>query len=441
MTEKINIKKLIIPLIFEQLLAVSVGMVDTLMVSTVGEVAVSGVALVDNLNRLIIQVMSAFCAGGVVISSQYYGSGNMKKTKKTCAQLDLIMLFASVLSMIVCLLFSRGILNLCFKGVEADVMDCAVTYLVVTSISYPFLASYNSGAAILRSIGDSKTGMNVSIVMNVINVAFNALFVFGLHMGVLGVGLATLLGRIAAAVIMRIKTESVKNPLKVEDKKDYLPDFGIIGKILKIGIPTGLESGMFQLGKLMVVGMITDLGTDAIAANSIAFQIIDFPNIPGGAIGLALIAVIGQDIGAGEKDMAIKDTKKMMKLAYIGDWSTKAILFIFVTFIVGAFNLSPSATETAILVIHCFCIASIPAWPLSFVLPNALKGAGDARYAMIIGILSMWLCRVLVSYILVKVFSLGVLGVWIGMFADWYVRAICYTFRFVSRKWLERKAI
>ena len=223
MTEKINIKKLIIPLIFEQLLAVSVGMVDTLMVSTVGEVAVSGVALVDNLNRLIIQVMSAFCAGGVVISSQYYGSGNMKKTKKTCAQLDLIMLFASVLSMIVCLLFSRGILNLCFKGVEADVMDCAVTYLVVTSISYPFLASYNSGAAVLRSIGDSKTGMNVSIVMNVINVAFNALFVFGLHMGVLGVGLATLLGRIAAAVIMRIKTESVKNPLKVEDKKDYIP--------------------------------------------------------------------------------------------------------------------------------------------------------------------------------------------------------------------------
>ena len=441
MNEKINIKRLVIPLIFEQFLAVSVGMVDTLMVSTVGEVAVSGVALVDNINRLIIQVMSAFCSGGGVISSQYYGSGDLKKTKKTCAQLDSIMIVSSLIFTAVCLIFSRGILGLCFRGVEKDVMDSAVIYLTVTSVSYPFLASYNSGAAVLRSIGDSKSGMNVSIVMNVINVVFNAIFVFGLHLGVLGVGLATLLGRIAAAVIMRIMTCSRKNPLKVEDKKDYLPDPSFIGKILKIGIPTGIESGMFQLGKLMVVGMITDLGTDAIAANSIAFQIIDFPNIPGGAIGLALITIIGQDIGAGQKERAVKDSKKMLKISYLGDWSCKALIFIFAGLIVSAFNLSASASETAVLVLHCFCIASVPAWPLSFVLPNAMKGAGDARFTMFIGIISMWLCRVLVSYILVKVFHLGVLGVWIGMFADWYLRALCFSLRFHSRKWLERKAI
>lgn len=441
MIDNKELKKLIVPLILEQLLGVSVGMVDTLMVSTVGEVAVSGVALVDNINRLIIQVMSAFAAGGIVISSQYYGSGDTSKTKRTCAQLEMLMMVFSMVTAIFCIIFSRGILGAIFGSVEDDVMNAANTYLIVTVLSYPFLGEYNAGAAILRSLGNSKISMNISIIMNIVNVGLNALFVFAFKWGVLGVGLATLAGRIVAGVIMKGMTVSSKNPLKITDMKDYIPEFVYVKKILKIGIPSGIENGMFQIGKLLVVSMVAVLGTNAIAANAIAYQIIDFPNIPGTAVGLALVVIVGQNIGAGDKELAVKNSKKLLKIAYAGDWICKITLLITAPFIVSAFFLSEESYVMAVTVLRCFAIASLPVWPLSFTLPNAMRGAGDVKFTMIISIASMWLCRIVVSYILIKWVKIGVLGVWIGMFADWYVRGICYTVRFVSKKWLIKKAI
>jgi putative MATE family efflux protein len=441
MIDNKGLKKLILPLILEQLLAVSVGMVDTLMVSTVGEVAVSGVALVDNINRLVIQVMSAFAAGGVVISSQYYGSGNLPKTKKTCAQLEMIMLIFSVVTAVCCVIFSRPILSTIFGSVEADVMNAANTYMIVTAISYPFLGEYNAGAAILRSFGNSKISMNISLIMNIVNVVLNGVFVFIFHWGVFGVAFATLIGRISAGLIMKKITTSDKNPLRVTDLKDYIPKFSYIKRILKIGIPNGIENGMFQIGKLIVVSMVATLGTNAIAANAISYQIIDFPSIPGVAIGLGMVVIIGQDIGAGDKEGAIKDSKKLLKLTYICDWICKLILFFTAPLLVSVFSLSAESSEIAVTVLRGFAAASILVWPLSFTLPNSLRGAGDVKFTMIISIASMWLCRVAVSYLLIKYTSLGVMGVWIGMFVDWYVRGICYTARFISKKWLYKKAI
>jgi Na+-driven multidrug efflux pump len=221
----------------------------------------------------------------------------------------------------------------------------------------------------------------------------------------------------------------------------YLPDGKFIGRILRIGVPSGIENGMFQIGKLMVVSMVATLGTNAIAANSISYQIIDFPSIPGTAIGLALVVLVGQDIGADNKTAAIGDTKRLVKMAFVGDWACKITLFAIAPFIVSVFSLSQVASDTAIQILRWFCIASIPVWPLSFTLPNALRGAGDVKFSMIVSVTSMWMCRIVVSYLLIMKFNIGVLGVWIGMFSDWYVRAFFYVSRFLSKKWLEQKAI
>lgn len=187
--------------------------------------------------------------------------------------------------------------------------------------------------------------------------------------------------------------------------------------------------------------MVATLGTNAIAANAIAYQVIDFPNIPGTAVGLALVVIVGQNIGAGNKKLAVTDSKKLLKIAYAGDWICKITLFITAPFIVSAFSLSEEAYTIAVTVLRCFSIASLPMWPLSFTLPNALRGAGDVKFTMLISILSMWLFRIVVSFVLIKYAGFGVLGVWIGMFADWYVRGICYTCRFMSKRWLKKKAI
>lgn len=439
--ESKRLRKLIIPLVLEQLLAVSVGMVDTFMVSTVGEVAVSGVSLVDNINRLIIQVMSAFAAGGIVITSQYLGSKDSKKAEKSCAQLEILMNLFTILNMIICIFFSRPILKLIFGKVEADVMDAANLYLIISSVSFVFFGLYETGTAVLRSQEDTKTSMVVSVIMNIINIVFNAIFVFGLRMGVFGVALATLISRAVAGIIMKAVLLSSKNKLRASYLKIYKPSDLLIKKILSIGIPSGIENGMFQIGKLLVVSMVATLGTNAIAANSIAYQIIDFPNLPGVSIGLALVVIVGQDVGAEDKQLAIKDTKQLVKMAFIGDWCCKILLFIIAPFIVSAFSLSDNATSMAVEVLKYFSILSLPIWPLSFTLPNALRGAGDAKFTMLISIISMWVCRIVVSYILVMKCNMGILGVWIGMFADWYVRGISYSIRFTKKKWLEKKVI
>lgn len=439
--EKGRLRKLIVPLILEQLLAVSVGIIDTFMVTKVGEAAVSGVALVDNINVLIIQVMTAFAAGGIVVISQYLGEKNEKMAHKAAAQLEVIISTFSILVMGILLLWGKHILNGLFHDVEPDVMQASRTYLGISAISFVFWGIYTAGSAILRCNEDTKTPMIISLTMNLMNVFLNAIFVFVMKWGVFGVAIATLISRAVAGIAMKIIMLTSRNKLRIKSITSYKLSGTVIKKILSMAVPSGIENGMFHVGKLLVAGMIATLGTSAIAANSISYQIIEFPNIPGNTIGLALVVIVGQEIGAGRKDNARKFTKQLVKYAYFGDWACKAVLFFAAPLILSFFSLSPETTATAILVLRCFCIASIPIWPLSYTLPSALRGAGDVKYSMIIGVCSMWAGRVLISYILVILLNMGILGIWIGMFADWFIRGISYLIRFRGEKWLQKKVV
>lgn len=438
---KEDIIKLVVPLMCEQLLAVSVGLVDTLMVSKAGDAAISGVALVDNINRLVIQIMAALATGGAVVCSQYIGRKDEENSRKSNAQLHLIMMAVSLMVLAIALLFTRQILTAIFGKVEADVLDNAVLYFTVTAFSYPFLALYNAGGSVFRSQGNSKISMQISIVMNIINIIANAVLVFGFRLSVLGVALATDLSRIVAGILMLYFIVQKKNPLCFKGAADFKPDTQMLSRILKIGIPSGIENGMFQIGKLMVVSMVALFGTASIAANAVGYTIIDFANIPAGSMGLALVTLIGQCVGAGEYDQAKYYTKKSLKIAYLGDWCAKLILFICAGMFCSFFNLSVEAYEIAVQILRCFCIASIPVWPLSFTLPNALRASGDVAFTMVVSIISMWIFRIGSSYILSIVCGMGVLGVWLGMFIDWYARGICFSIRYLKNRWLNRQLI
>ncbi len=437
--EKGRLRKLILPLVFEQLLGVSVGMADTFMVSTGGEAAISGVSLVDGLNLLVMQIMAAFCAGGVVIISQYIGERSADRIKSACRHLELLVNTFSLLVMTLFLLGGRHILRFLFGSIEADVMEAAVTYLMITAVSFVFWGLYSSGAAILRCYEDTKTAMKVSIVMNLLNVSLNAYLVFEAKMGVMGVAIATLISRAVAGIVMKA-IMTVRTRREIGSAASGL-SFEMLRRILAMGVPSGIENGMFHVGKLALASVITTLGTTAIAANSIAYQVIEFPNIAGNTIGLALVVIAGQDIGARDREAAVRDTKHLIALAYIGDWMCKIAFFFLAPFIVGFFRLTPEAAKMAVVVLRAFSIASLPIWPLSFTMPHALRGAGDVRYAMVVSILSMWVGRVIVGYLLITVFHLGILGVWIGMFVDWYGRGICFLARFRSGRWLEKRAV
>ena len=435
-----DLKKLIIPLIFEQLLAVSVGFVDTFMVSIAGEAAVSGVALVDNISNLLIQILSALATGGAVVCSQYLGSKNIDMSKKSAGQLIFIMSTLSALLMVISLIGNHGIINFIFGKIEKDVFESASIYFYITAVSYPFLGVYNAGAALFRSIGNSKISMNTSLIMNIINICGNALFIFVFNMGVAGVALATLISRIISAIIIALMFKA-ESAIRIKSGRDFLPCPSIIRKILSIGLPSGLENGMFQIGKLSVSSLVSTFGTAAIAANSVANSVTMFANIPGNAIGMAMITVIGQCIGAKKPDEAKRYGKKLMFIAYAGILATNIIMTIVAVPVVGLFHLSPEATKTGLSLIHCFSLVAIFIWPLSFTMPNALRAAGDAKYTMMVSIFSMWAFRVGSSYLLGGTLGLGVLGVWFGMFIDWGFRSLAFLIRFLRGKWTQKAVI
>ena len=430
------------PLIIEQILAVTMGTADTIMVGVEGEYALSAVNIVDNINNLLIIAITAMCTGGVVVVSQYIGRRDYKNSSLAAKQLVYIVTVISLVLMAAALLFRRPIIRLIYGRIENNVMNAAAVYFLITGLSYPFLAIYNANAALFRAVGNSQVPMRIALLVNILNIGGNALFILGFKMGVVGAALATLICRITAALITTIMlNRSSTSPVSLFGLFNIRFVRSMVKNILNVGIPTGMENSMFQIGRLMTQRIYTFFGTSAIAANAIAGVINSFSFMPGMAFSLALLTIVGQCVGAGDYEEAKKQTAKIMKLAYIMLFFIGASIFIFMEPLVGMFNLSSQSHELAksFLRVHCFTMAF--AWVTSFALPSALRAAGDARYVMIAATISMWTVRVSAAYLLTFVLGLGPVGVWLAMGGDFLVRSTFYYIRWKRGKWQTKQVI
>ena len=433
---------LLLPLIAEQALSVTIGLADTLMVSSVGEAAVSGVSLVDSFNTLMIQVMSALATGGAVVTSQYIGHREPKNAKAAAAQILFVLASFSLVVAAVVVVGRHAILRGIFGSIDADVMRYAETYFLLSALSYPFIGLYNAGAALFRAQGNSKISMLSSLVMNVINIGGNAVLIYGFGMGVLGAALASLVSRAVSCLVVLWLLQRPACPLRVDGLKALAPDGGLIRRILRVGIPAGIENGMFQIGKLSVSSLTSTLGTAAIAANAVANTASTFLNIPANAVGMAALTVVGQCLGAGEKEQAVYYSRRLLLTAYCGAWVMNLSAFLFANrFVISLFNLSPEAQTMALQVMVWFNFVSLFFWPSSFTLPNILRAAGDARFTMAVSILSMWVFRVGFCYVMVLGFHGRLLSIWMGMFLDWVFRSLCFFVRFARGRWMEQSVI
>lgn len=435
--------RLIIPLVIEQLLLMTVGMADTVMVTTAGEAAVSGVSLVDNINTLIIQIFSALSTGGAVVVSQYLGRREPDNARTAAKQLLYAMTAMSLFLMALALIFRQHILALIFGKVEPDVMDSALIYFLLTAAAYPFMGVYNAGAALFRAMGNSKVSMLCSLIINIINIAVNAVMIYGFHMGAAGAGIGTLVSRIAAAIIIMAMLNRPSHVVRVEGLLRFQFRWDMVKRILFIGIPNGMENGMFQAGKLLVLNLVTTFGTSAVAANAIANSVAGVVNVPGMALGLAIITVIGRCMGAGETEQAQRYTRHLVTASYVCMFVMSTAQFFSAGFLVTLFNLSPQAMDLAAQVLRLCAVANIIFWPMAFTLPNSLRAAGDAVFTMVVSLCSMFACRVALSYVLASSwgFGLGLAGVWLAMFADWVVRAILFLIRYRQGKWKHIQVI
>ncbi|MDO5388765.1 MAG: MATE family efflux transporter, partial [Clostridia bacterium] len=348
---------------------------------------------------------------------------------------------ASTVIMILVYLCKKLILEGVFGQIEPDVEMHANTYLLIVTASIPFIALYNCGAAIFRSMGNSKVSMKVSIIMNLINVGGNAILVYGLKFGTEGVAIPTLVSRMFAAVVIVYLLLDQNLPLHINKSLKYKINFNMVKRILYIGVPNGMENSMFQLGKILVLSLVSTFGTYAIAANAISNIVANFQNLTGMAICLAMITVISRCVGAGDYEQVSYYTKKLHIYAYIGVIITVSITFICMPFIMKAYNLSEMAATAAthILVLHG--ISAVIIWPFAFILPCVFRAAGDVKFSMITSVISMWICRVIFSYIIGKYMGLGVFGVWVAMIMDWCVRAVCFIIRYKSGKWKNKQVV
>ena len=432
---------LLIPIMVEQMLNSLMGMADTMMVSNVGSVAMSAVSLVDSINTLVIQVFAALATGAAIICSHYLGKGDERGANKAARQIFLTVIVISLTITAGGLIFCRPLLRLIFGAVEPAVMEDSIIYFLITASSYPFIALFNAGGAFYRAGGNSKFPMKISIISNVLNIIGNAVLIFGCNMGVAGAAISTLVSRAFCAIVVLYFLRKPKQKIVLNQYHTIRPDFPLIGKVLAIGIPAGVENGMFQFGKLAIQSTVSTLGTQAIAAQAMTVIFENVNGIAAIAVGIGLMTVAGQAFGAGRKEEAVYYIKKISIAAEVVLIATCLLMFGLTYPITYFGGMEPESAKLCIFMVTCITIVKPIVWIMAFIPPYGFRAAGDARFTMTTSMLCMWFCRVVLAMVLARVFHMGPIAVWIGMFTDWTIRGIIYTIRFKNRKWLAHQVI
>ena len=436
-----DLRKLLIPLMIEQVLTSLMGTADTLMVARLGETSVSGVSCVDSINKLVIFLLASIATGGTIVCSQFIGKGDKKNTDEAARQVLLASFGISLVLMLFCFVLRKWLLNIIFGSVEAAVMDSALDYFKITAISYPFVAIFNSAASIYRAGGNSRLPMLISAGGNVLNIAGNYILLFVLHTGVSGAAWATTGSMAVNAAVIICFLRFKNNPVDIGRLYMIRPRFRLMLKVIRVGVPTGIENSMFQFGKLIVQSTVATLGTMAIASNAVVVALELVTSMPSQGIAIGLITVAGQCIGAGRLDEAIANIKKLTLWAAVVLFVWNWIIFFFTMPVCRLAGLDEATCALTFSVMLLISIVKPFLWPLSFLPPNGMRAAGDAAFSMITATLSMWICRVGLTTVLCRFMGAGLTGIWCGYFLDWAVRSVVNVLRFRSGRWASHKVI
>lgn len=436
-----DLRILLIPLVIEQILNALMGTVDTMMVSNVSSSAISAVSLVDSINVLVIQVFSALAAGGTIICSQYMGQKDIKNATKTAQQLVMIVTVISVIITAICVVGQVPILRLVFGKVEASVMRDSEIYFLYTALSFPFIGIFNAGSSVFRAQENTRLPMVVSVISNVMNVMGNAILIFGFHMGVAGAAISTLVSRVFCAVVIMWYLRMPRQEIVVRDYLKIRPHGKRIKMLLAVGIPTGIENGMFQFGKLAIQSTVSTLGTAAIAAQAMTNILENMNGIAAMGIGIGLMTIVGECIGAGRQDEAIYYTKKLSWIAEVVVVISCILVYLLAEGITKVGGMEPESAKLCLFMMGWITVVKPLVWVLAFIPAYGMRAAGDVKFSMILSCISMWICRVSLCIFLCRVMGFGPIAVWIGMFTDWTVRGIVYMIRFHNRKWMDHQVI
>ncbi|NCD06800.1 MAG: MATE family efflux transporter [Spirochaetia bacterium] len=433
--------KLILPLFGEQFFSILVGIIDSIMVASCGESAISGVSLIDTIYALFFFLATAFATGGAVVTSQYLGRKEYNNAKGAAKQLIYISVIFGILTALFFIPIKKQLISLIFGNLEKSVFDASITYFDYIFLSIPFLCLFSSASALFRSAGNSKISLQVSIIMNILNVVFNAILIYGLNMGVKGAGIATLISRAVAGVLMIFFITKLNTQIRIKQLFKVRFNWYFLKKIFAISIPNAIENSVFQFGKIAVQSLVASLGVASIAANVVVGNLCTFANLPGVAISLASTTIIGQCLGAGEKKQARHYSKILISISVLAISIFAFVLILFRNPIIALYNLTPTSASLASSVSFIVLIMTSLLWTFAFSTPNLLRAAGDVKFTLVCSIISLFLFRITGAYVFTKIFEFGLMGIWLAMIVDWICRSSCYLLRIKGNVWLEKKVI
>ena len=433
--------QLLYPLLIEQLIIVGVSLIDAVMLTSVNEAAYSAISLVDMVNLLVMQIFMAIGAGGSIVAAQFVGKRDRRGALDTANQTAVLVLLVSVGLSLLTLVANRWLLGLMYPRISPVTMAYSVEYLALSAISYPFYAMFYCGSSLLYAQSNSRSSMFASMLMNGLKVGLNLLFIRGFGLGVLGIGLSTILSRATGAFVvtrMLLDKHAVIHYSRPFSLKLALQ---VDKRIFKVAGPSGIENILFLSGKLVVGTIFAGFSGAMIAANAASNTISALINVPAAAINLATITVVGQCVGAGLLDEAEYNAKRMMVLHYIAQTTMGGVLFLLAGPMVRMLGISEEATRISIDILRIYAVVSFLFEPPAFGLPNTLRAAGDTKYTMYAAIISMLLFRVGFSYLLVYGFGLELHGIWFAMYADWIARGALVVLRFRSGAWKKHSLV
>lgn len=422
------------PVLMEQGLATILTMLGTMLVSSVGAAAVSGVGMIDTLNYCFMNALVAIGTGVTAIVSQCVGSGKIKDAAKAASHSISIAIYSSIFLGAVLIIFREPILYILFHSAEAEVISSAYDYLFFTSASLPLLAVFNIINGVRRGTGDNLTPLIGSAISTIVYVIVSLICIHVFKMGVRGVGYGLLLSRIVQTIILVYCL--IRYPRMIKIKKIPLKvNMDILKPVLNIAIPSAMDSLVFNGGKVLVMVFMSNMGTASLAANTICNSLSNFLQLPGRTYQITSVTLTGRDFGTGDFKKTRKTMISQTYFTMISQVFMSIIFFILYIPLIHLFTYDSEIIEICRKLMYLIYVATPLFWATSFVTPNALRATGDAFFTMVISMTSMILCRVIGSWFLGVYLDIGVFGIWLAMTADWVIRSIFYIPRVFSTKW------
>lgn len=432
---------MLLPLILDQFFISIISLLTSAMVSSSSQESVSAVSLVTPVYQMIYAIYSAISSAGTVIIAQYKGHGDEEKMKKAAGQIVSFTFCTAVVFSTILVIFAGPLVRAMFAGADELIITKATDYLIGCALSFISLSLYLGGFAVFRGVGETKICLRLSMIINLLHLFASFVFINLMNLDIIGTALSLNLARLVGGVMAMYFLLYKKSPLRIRMRDLFCVDWEMLRSVIHTSLPFALEQLCFNGGGIIVSMFVVKFGTPSVAANAVSNSTLYVFYAMGQAVVNLCVTVVGQCIGAQDKDMAKRYGKKMVWLGEVLILLALAVLLPFLNPILRLFQ-APENTLGQIYIL--LAIAFVPMalfWSTSNVLPNVLRAAGDVNFASYVSLATMWVFRVGLSYVVSIRIHVGINGVWICMGLEWFVRSIIFLLRFRSGKWLKQKTI